>query len=63
MYKEQTKPSGAAKITCCGVELSKDILKKFANKIEKLNNIQNIFKTHLKKWLNSFALMLMIVLR
>ncbi|QJG59893.1 hypothetical protein HHJ47_20095 [Escherichia coli] len=62
--KEQTKPSGAAKITCCGVELSKDILKKFANKIEKkLNNIQNIFKTHLKKWLNSFALMLMIVLR
>ena len=32
--KEQTKPSGAAKITCCGVELSKDILKIFASKIE-----------------------------
>ena len=32
--KEQTKPSGAAKITCCGVELSKDILKIFAGKIE-----------------------------
>ncbi|RAX35768.1 UNVERIFIED_CONTAM: hypothetical protein DQE83_08315 [Escherichia coli] len=32
--KEQTKPSGAAKITCCGVELSKDILKIFAEKIE-----------------------------
>lgn len=32
--KEQTKPSGAAKITCCGVELSKDILKIFADKIE-----------------------------
>ena len=31
--KEQTKPSGAAKITCCGVELSKDILKIFAEKI------------------------------
>ncbi len=32
--KEQTKPSGAAKITCCGVELSKDILKIFVGKIE-----------------------------
>ena len=32
--KEQTKPSGAAKITCCGVELSKDILEIFASKIE-----------------------------
>lgn len=32
--KEQTKLSGAAKITCCGVELSKDILKIFADKIE-----------------------------
>lgn len=32
--KEQTKPSGAAKITCCGVELSKDTLKIFADKIE-----------------------------
>lgn len=32
--KEQTKPSGAAKINCCGVELSKDILKIFASKIE-----------------------------
>lgn len=32
--KEQTKPSGAAKITYCGVELSKDILKIFASKIE-----------------------------
>lgn len=32
--KEQTKPSGAAKITCCGVELSKDILEIFASEIE-----------------------------
>ncbi len=37
--KEQTKPSGAAKITCCGVELSKDILKIFASKIEIIEKI------------------------
>lgn len=38
--KEQTKPSGAAKITCCGVELSKDILKIFAEKIETIETIE-----------------------
>ncbi|MWK94608.1 hypothetical protein GQM26_17850 [Escherichia coli] len=39
--KEQTKPSGAAKITCCGVELSKDILKIFAEKIETIEKDPN----------------------
>ncbi len=39
--KEQTKPSGAAKITCCGVELSKDILKIFASKIEIIEEDQS----------------------
>ncbi|KAE9652316.1 hypothetical protein GQM33_20205 [Escherichia coli] len=39
--KEQTKPSGAAKITCCGVELSKDILKIFAEKIETIEKDSN----------------------
>ena len=51
--KEQTKPSGAAKITCCGVELSKDILKKFANKIEKIEQdpkyIQNTLEEMVKQ--------------
>ena len=32
--KEQSQQKGATKITCCGVELSKDILKMFADKIE-----------------------------
>ena len=32
--KEQNQQNGATKITCCGVELSKDILKIFAEKIE-----------------------------
>lgn len=48
--KEQTKPSGAAKITCCGVELSKDILKKFANKIEQdPKYIQNTLEEMVKQ--------------
>jgi hypothetical protein len=32
--KEQSQQKGATKITCCGVELSKDILKIFTDKIE-----------------------------
>lgn len=60
--KEQTKPSGAAKITCCGVELSKDILKIFAGKIEIIEKTQIIVKIHLNNWLHRFALMMMIVL-
>ncbi len=36
--KEQSQQNGAAKITCCGVELSKDILEIFANKIKIIEN-------------------------
>ncbi len=46
--KEQNQQNGATKITCCGVELSKDILKIFAEKIEIIEqdtkNIQNKFE-------------------
>ena len=46
--KEQNQQNGATKITCCGVELSKDILKIFAEKIEIIEqntkNSQHTFK-------------------
>ena len=46
--KEQNQQNGATKITCCGVELSKDILKIFAEKIEIIEqdtkNSQNTFE-------------------
>ncbi len=39
--KEQNQQKGATKITCCGVELSKDILEMFAEKIEIIEEDQS----------------------